>query len=176
MNPHFFTAPFFLALFFCLFDEGFIAQELSPHIDLELDKLPFRAEFDAFDIGKFGQRIDSHGDEEGLSGLSLQLVQLFREIHGAGAVFDMDALQAGTGRNEGILGLSIRAEHFFDGGLRSAVSGFHFDRGGKDVKAVFCWQVVGEAGFFFGGNLARGSGWRDDGPRWLLFPIAAAAG
>ena len=138
--------------------------------------MPFRAEFDAFDIGKFGQRIDSHGDEEGLSGLSLQLVQLFREIHGAGAVFDMDALQAGTGRNEWILGLSIRAEHFFDGCLRSAVSGFHFDRGGKDVKAVFCGQVVSETRFFFCGDLARGGGWRYDLSRALRFAVSTAAG
>ena len=167
---------FLIALFLCLLDEGFVAEELLPHIDLELDELSLCAEFDALDIGEFGQRIDSHGDEEGLTCFSLQLVQLFREIHGAGAVFDMDALQAGTGRNEGVLGLSIRAEHFFDGSLRGAVSGFHLDRGGKDMEAVFGGQVVGEAGFFFCGDLARRSGGWYDGPRALLRPGAAAAG
>lgn len=62
---------FYLFLFHL--NQRFVSFELL-HLGLELGEFPFHADFYLFDVWKFGQGIDGHGDEEGFIGFAFQVV------------------------------------------------------------------------------------------------------
>ena len=132
----------------------FIPFELF-HLGLEFGEFPFYADFHLFDIWKFGQGVHGHGEEEGFVGFAFEVVQFFGEVHRAGAVFQVDVFQANSGGEYRVLAASIGFEHFRDGGLGGAVTGFDFDVHWQDVQAVFAGFVVSKGGFFFGWNRGR---------------------
>lgn len=129
-----------------------------------------------FDVWEFGQGVDGHGEEEGFVGFAFQVVQFFGEVHGAGAVFQVDVFQTDAGGKGGVLAISIGFEHFGDGGLGGAVAGFDFDVHWQDVEAVFAGFVVGEGGFFFCGNGGGRGGRYHVFIGRLGYHVAAAAG